>query len=65
MVNNLIETLLGRISRNYLWVLDMSCILASPRNIVARTDPMLQKLTVGSKLDGLFVEEKGVPFPIL
>ena len=46
MVNNLIETLLGEISRNDLWVLEISCILASPQNFVARTHPMLQKLTL-------------------
>ena len=46
MVNNLIETLLGGISRNNFWVLEISCILASPQNFVARTNPMLQKLTL-------------------
>ena len=45
LVNNLIKSLLGGISRNDLWVLDISCILASPQSFVARTHPMLQKLT--------------------
>jgi len=45
MVNNLIEILLGGISRNDFGVLEISYILASPPNFVVRTHPMLQKLT--------------------
>lgn len=46
MVNNQIKTSLGIISINDFWVLDISCILASPPNFVSRKHPMLQKLTL-------------------
>lgn len=48
MVNNLIKSLLGGISRNDFWVSKISCILSSPPNFVARTHLMLQKLIMGS-----------------
>ena len=38
--------LLGRISKKDFWVLEISCILTSSLNFVARTHPMLQKLTL-------------------
>ena len=44
--NNLIKSLLGRISKNDFWVLEISCILASPQRFAARTHPMLQKITI-------------------
>jgi len=46
LVNNLIRSFLGGISINDLWVLEISCILASPPNFMARTHLMLQKLTL-------------------
>ena len=45
-VNNLFKPSLGGISKNDIWVLEISCILASPANFMARTYPMLQNLTL-------------------
>ena len=45
LVNNLIKSCLGGISRNDLWVLQISCILSYPPNFMARTHLILQKLT--------------------
>jgi len=45
-VNNLIEILLGGISKNDFWVMENSFALTSPQSFETRTPPMLQKLKV-------------------
>ena len=55
MANNLIKPSLCGISRNDFWVMDISCILASPPNFVARTHPMLQKLTLSLSKEHVLV----------
>ena len=44
MVNNLIKLLLGLISRNNFWVLEISCILTSPQSFVSKTHSIIQKI---------------------
>jgi len=55
MVNNLIETLLGGISKNDFWVMEKSCVLASPHSFETKIPLMLQKITLPLSEEGVLV----------